>query len=105
VVEPVTEDNSFGRLTIDSQVMYRRPMRVSVQHQSYIGVPKCRFDRILVDVCNVLVDVAALGNTGRPGLLAERLPLYERWADIRVDCGALAHDGAVDAIIEALAAR
>jgi shikimate kinase len=35
-------------------------------------------------------------------LLAERRVLYERWADIRVDCGGLQHDGAVDAVIRAL---
>jgi shikimate kinase len=37
------------------------------------------------------------------GLLAERRPLYERWADIRVECGDLEHDGVVDAVIRALA--
>jgi len=37
------------------------------------------------------------------GLLAERRPLYERWADIRVECGELEHDGVVDAVIRALA--
>jgi shikimate kinase len=36
-------------------------------------------------------------------LLAERRALYERWADIRVDCGELEHDGSVDAVIRALA--
>ena len=36
-------------------------------------------------------------------LLAERRPLYERWADIRVDCGGAEHDGVVDAVIRALA--
>jgi shikimate kinase len=36
------------------------------------------------------------------GLLAERRPLYERWADIRVEVGDLKHDGAVDAVIHAL---
>jgi shikimate kinase len=37
------------------------------------------------------------------GLLAERRPLYERWADIRVECGGLEHDDVVDAVIHALA--
>ena len=35
-------------------------------------------------------------------LLAERRALYERWADIRVDCAGLDHDGAVGAVIHAL---
>jgi shikimate kinase len=39
------------------------------------------------------------------GLLDERRPLYERWADVRVHCGGLGHDAVIDAIIEALAAR
>jgi len=37
------------------------------------------------------------------GLLAERRPLSARWADIRVDCGGLEHDGVVSAVIRALA--
>jgi shikimate kinase len=37
-------------------------------------------------------------------LLAERRPLYERWADLRVDCDSLEHEGAVGAILTALAA-
>jgi len=36
------------------------------------------------------------------GLLAERRPLYERWADIRLDCRALEHDGVVETAIRAL---
>jgi shikimate kinase len=38
------------------------------------------------------------------GLLAERRPLYERWADIRVDCAGLEHDGVVESVIRTLAA-
>jgi shikimate kinase len=37
-------------------------------------------------------------------LLAERRSLYERWADLRVDCDSLEHEGAVGAILTALAA-
>ena len=37
------------------------------------------------------------------GLYALRRVLYERWADIRVDCGDLEHDGVVRAVIRALA--
>ena len=46
-----------------------------------------------------------MGGTGQDlaGLLAERRPLYERWADIRVDCGDLEHDGVVDRLIRAIA--
>jgi len=35
-------------------------------------------------------------------LLEERLPLYERWADVRIQCGDLHHDAVVEAILEAL---
>ena len=37
-------------------------------------------------------------------LLDERLPLYERWADLRIQCGDLHHDGVVEAILETLSA-
>jgi len=36
-------------------------------------------------------------------ILAERAPLYERYADIRVDCKGLDHEAAVSAVAEALA--
>lgn len=32
-------------------------------------------------------------------LLAERRPLYERWADVRIDCQALEHDAVVEQIL------
>jgi shikimate kinase len=35
-------------------------------------------------------------------LFEERLPLYERWADVRIQCGDLQHDGVVEAILETL---
>ena len=38
-------------------------------------------------------------------LYEERRPLYERWADLRVDCGDLGHDGVIDAIVAALEAQ
>ena len=38
-------------------------------------------------------------------LFAERRPLYERWADLRIDCRALQHDAAVTSILSALAER
>ena len=38
-------------------------------------------------------------------LFAERHPLYERWADLRVECGDLGHDAAVALILARLAER
>ncbi|HXV36207.1 MAG TPA: shikimate kinase [Myxococcota bacterium] len=38
-------------------------------------------------------------------LLDERRPLYERWADIRVDCRGLAHEAIVEQMVRALASR
>ena len=38
-------------------------------------------------------------------LYEERRPLYERWADLRVGCGDLGHDGVIDAIVAALEAQ
>ena len=36
-------------------------------------------------------------------ILAERTPLYERYADVRVDCQGLGYEAAVDAVADALA--
>jgi shikimate kinase len=81
----------------------------AMQHLGRLAV-RVYLDVPLVELDRRLGDLDARGVIRAPGqdladLLAERLPLYERWADVRVDCGALAHDGVVDAIIAALAAR
>ncbi len=81
----------------------------AMQHLGRIAV-RVYLDVPLPELERRLGDLDARGVIHAPGqdlagLLAERLPLYERWADVRVDCGTRAHDGAVDAIIEALAAR
>ncbi len=67
----------------------------------YLDVPLAELDRRLGD----LDKRGVIRNTGQDlaGLLAERRPLYERWADIRVDCGGLEHDGVVDRLIRAIA--
>ena len=67
----------------------------------YLDVPLVELDRRLGD----LDKRGVIRNTGQDlaGLLAERRPLYERWADIRVDCGGLEHDGVVDRLIRAIA--
>ncbi len=67
----------------------------------YLDVPLAELDRRLGDLDK-------RGVIRGPGqdladLLAERRPLYERWADIRVDCGDLEHDGVVDRLIRAIA--
>jgi len=36
-------------------------------------------------------------------ILAERIPLYERYADIRVDCTGLGHEDALSAVADAVA--
>jgi len=38
-------------------------------------------------------------------LYAERRPLYERWADLRIDCDGLGHDEAVARVLTALGER
>jgi shikimate kinase len=81
----------------------------AMQHLGRIAV-RVYLDVPLLELDRRLGDLDARGVTRAPGqdlagLLAERLPLYERWADVRVDCGALAHDGAVEAIIAALDER
>ncbi len=69
----------------------------------YLDVP-------LAELSQRLGDLDARGVIRAPGqdlqaLLSERRPLYERWADVRVDCNGLDHDGAVGAILAALAAH
>ena len=49
--------------------------------------------------------VVRAAGQGLESLLAERRPLYERWADLQVDCAGRSHEAAVDSIIAALAAR
>jgi shikimate kinase len=67
----------------------------------YLDVPLAELDRRLgnLDKRGVIRDPGQ----DLEGLLAERRPLYERWADIRVDCGGLGHDDVVSAVIRALA--
>jgi shikimate kinase len=68
----------------------------------YLDVPFPELERRLGD----LDKRGVLRSPGQDleGLLAERRALYERWADIRVACGDLEHDGVVDAVIRALSA-
>jgi shikimate kinase len=68
----------------------------------YLDAPVAELDRRLGD----LDKRGVIRGSGQDleDLLAERGPLYERWADIRVDCGGLQHDGVVDAVIRALTA-
>ncbi len=54
-----------------------------------------------------LGSLSARGVVRTPGqgledLHAERRPLYERWADLRVECAGLGHEAAVDSIVAAL---
>jgi shikimate kinase len=68
----------------------------------YLDVPLGELERRLGDLDRRGV-IRGPGQ-GLDGLLAERRGLYERWADIRIECGGRNHDGVVEAIIRALAA-
>jgi shikimate kinase len=90
-----------GGSVVYSEAAMQHLGRIAVR--VYLDVPLAVLERRLGDL-------DARGVTRAPGqdlagLLAERLPLYERWADVRVDCGALAHDGAVDAVMAAISQR
>ncbi|MCH7598972.1 MAG: shikimate kinase [Myxococcales bacterium] len=57
-----------------------------------------------------LGDLDARGVVYGPGqdlesLYTERCPLYERWADVRVECGNFSHDDAVERILGAVTRR
>jgi len=80
----------------------------AMEHLGRLG-PRIYLDVPLVELERRLGDLDQRGVIRGPGqdlndLLAERRSLYERWADIRVACGGLEHDAAVDAVIRALAA-
>ena len=52
-----------------------------------------------------LSDLRTRGVVLAPGMMladlhAQRTPLYERWADVTIDCTGLDHQGVVDAIIQ-----
>jgi shikimate kinase len=69
----------------------------------YLDVP-------LLELEERLGDLGARGVIRAPeqslqALLAERRPLYEQWADVRIDCAGLRHEATIDAILAALAAR
>jgi len=79
----------------------------AMEHLGRLG-PRIYLDVPLRELERRLGDLDKRGVIRGPGqgledLLAERRRLYERWADIRIDCGGLGHDGAVDAIVRALA--
>jgi shikimate kinase len=80
----------------------------AMQHIGRIAL-RVYLDVPLADLARRLGDLDARGVIRAPrqdleGLLSERRPLYERWADVRVDCDGLEHEEAVGAILAALAA-
>ena len=66
----------------------------------YLDVPQDELARRLGSLS--ARGVVRLPGQGLEDLLAERQPLYERWADLRVDCAGLGHEAAVEAIVAAL---
>ena len=68
----------------------------------YLDVPQSELARRLGSLS--ARGVVRLPGQGLADLLAERRPLYERWAELRVDCAGLDHEAAVEAIVAALSA-
>ena len=83
--------------------------RAAMEHLGRIAV--CVYlDVPLAELEDRLGDLGTRGvirapDQGLEALLAERRPLYERWADVCVDCAGLRHEAAVDAVLAGLAAR
>jgi shikimate kinase len=80
----------------------------AMEHMGRIAL-RVYLDVPLAALAHRLGDLDARGVIRGPSqdleaLLAERRPLYERWADVRVDCDGLDHEAAVGAILAALAA-
>jgi shikimate kinase len=97
-------DCSHSVIATGGSVIYSE---AAMEHLGRIGL------RIYLDVPLAELD-RRLGNLDKRGvirgpgqdlgdLLGERGPLYDRWADIRVDCKSLEHDDVVGAVIRALA--
>jgi shikimate kinase len=62
-------------------------------------------DRPLDVIRQHVGDTGRRGVVMRPGqtldaLYAERQPLYERWADVRIDCGRRSHEAVVDEVMD-----
>ena len=81
----------------------------AMAHLGAIGV-RVFLDVPLVELERRLGDLAARGVIYAPGqsfeaLFEERRELYLSRCDVRIDCGDLRHDAAVDAILAALPAR
>lgn len=71
------------------------------------GGPVVYLDRPLEVIRAHVGDTNKRGVVMRPGqslddLYAERLPLYERWADVRIDCGERPHEAIVEMIRQAV---
>ena len=97
-------DGSSSVIATGGSVVYSE---VAMEHLSRFG-PRIYLDVPIAELERRLGNLDKRGVIRGPGqdlegLLAERRPLYERWADIRVECGGLEHDGVVDAVIRALA--
>ena len=72
---------------------------------AFVFVPITDFEVPLETLRLRLGDLDARGVVHASGqdidaLYAERRVLYERWADVRVDCGGLDHDEAVQRILD-----
>jgi len=81
----------------------------AMEHLGAIGA-RVFLDVPLAELERRLGDLDARGVIYAPGqsfgaLFEERRELYLRRCDVRVDCGDLGHDAAVDAILAALATR
>jgi shikimate kinase len=97
-------DGSSSVIATGGSVVYSE---VAMEHLGRLG-PRIYLDVPIAELERRLGNLDQRGVIRGPGqdlegLLAERRPLYERWADIRVECGGLEHDAVVDAVIRALA--
>ena len=81
----------------------------AMEHLGRIAV-RVHLSLPLDDLEERIHDLDGRGVVRAPGqtledLLAERTPLYERWADMSIDCTGLGHEAAVDVVVAAVARR
>ncbi|MGN1193846.1 MAG: shikimate kinase [Acutalibacteraceae bacterium] len=69
----------------------------------YLKLPVCEIKKRISDIHSR--GVAVKGGVTLDELYAERKPLYEKYADVTVDCGRLSAEQCVERIIEMLSGR
>lgn len=84
-------------------VVYGKEAMGNLRQNGTVVYLKVDCDELEKRICNIKTrGIAMKDGTSIAELFAERAPLYEKYADVTVDCTALTPEECVDAIIEKL---